>query len=162
MPSNNVTRKWRKIEEKRSADDKYTLGTHMRYVYAFSNITEYSESVGSPTRHSGLNLGVHPVTSFLHFPRKKAGWHKAPSPFQNVASGEFKNICIVRSLSFAGCHVLSGLRYPTPPGLFATGWRLKYSSLESIIYINHANFWTNDAFERFENFHHNRILEQRW
>ena len=57
MPSNNVTRKWRKIEEKRSADDKYTLGTHMRYVYAFSNITKYSESVGSPTRPSKLNLG---------------------------------------------------------------------------------------------------------
>ena len=140
MPSNNVTRKWRKIEEKRSADDKYTLGTHMRYVYAFSNITEYSESVGSPTRHSKLNLGVHQVTSFLHFPRKKAGWHKVPSPFQKHEPRENQLIRIVRSLSFPCLIFLFGLRYLTPPGLFVSGWRLKISSSEPIILIDQANF----------------------
>ena len=80
----------KEIEEKRSADDKYTLGTHMRYVYAFSNIIKYSESVRSPSRRSKLNLGVHQVTSFLHFSRKKAGWRKVPSPFQDRWAREFE------------------------------------------------------------------------
>ena len=131
----------------------------MRYVYAFSNITEYSESVGSPTRPFRINLGVHQVTSFLHFPRKKAGWHKVPSPFQTEDPREFKLVHIPRIMKFAWVLVFPRGRYLTPPGLFASGSRSKTGSLELIIFINHANFWTNDEFERCENCHHNLILE---
>ena len=129
MPSNNVTRKWRKIEEIWSVDDKYTLGTHMRYVYAFSNIIKYSESVGSTTRHSKLNLGVHQVTSFLHFPRKKAGWHKVPSPFQNRDPREFKQ---KKAFSYTQDHeIRMGPHLPQRKLPYATRLVCKWLAIEN-------------------------------
>ena len=131
----------------------------MRYVYEFSNIIKYSESVRSPSRRSKLNLGVHQVTSFLHFSRKIARWRKVPCNSSSDAPRDSQLFHVVKILNIPWGHFLSGGRYLTPPGLFASGSRSKTGSLELIIFINHANFWTNDEFERCENCHHNLILE---
>ena len=86
----------------------------------------------------------------------------ASRPFQNGCPRESKLVHTLRSMKFAWALVFPRGRYLTPPGYFANGSRSKTGSLELIIFIHHANFWTNDEFERFENCHHNLILEQRW
>ena len=103
------------------------------------------------------------TTTFVMRSEHKSHFRLYATSFsQNHESRECQLFRIVRSLNFPCLIFLFGLRYLTPPGLFESGSRSKTGSLEWIILINHANFWTNDEFERFENFHHNRILEQRW